>query len=123
MKNNRYEMEIKRMYEDFSTAQIFNETVDDMILFRCRYQLKELILYVIVNNQEKIKTIRIPNKLKFLREYKQFLLQTKNMYPQFIFDDFEVEKFGKCVELKKEGKSLIEVEEYYLNELCDKKVR
>lgn len=86
---------------------------NDIDLYRMRNYLKSLILNCGSNNE-----IQFANKteeIKFLQEYREFLTVKRQRLPNFIFDNFDAEKFKKCVEYKSTGHSLLETEDYYIN--------
>ena len=118
MRDIRYKIELEKLKKENLFPQILDKTEEKNInLYTYRHQLKELILHE-VNNKVIVKLIESPDEMKLLKEYRSFVLYTKNLYPRFIFDEFDLDKFEKCVNLKKLGCTLVQIEEYYVNVLC-----
>lgn len=124
MRNIRYtEEEIKLKFKKNITTEVavkenlsFKEK-----MFNYRQQLIELILDVI-EDKGKVKLINPHDEMKFIKEYKSFVLKTKTLYPTFIFDEYDEINFSECVELKRQGYTLEKIEEYYLKNLRGRKI-
>lgn len=95
--------------------QYDEETENNIRLYRMRQNLKSLVFHL--GNNKSVSFVHRQDELMFLKEYKEFIRRTTSYFPSFIFDDFDAEKFGKCAEYKREGHSLMETEEYYINEI------
>ena len=122
MRNIRYtEEEIKLKFKKNIKTEIAvkeNLTYKEKLI-RYRQQLIDLVLGII-EDKGKIKLINPHDEIKFLKEYKSYVLKTKMLYPTFIFDEFDEMKFSECVELKEQGYTLEQIEEYYLKNLRNK---
>ena len=95
-------------------------TIENNInLYRMRHNLKSLIFNLGSNSETQI--VDSHDEITFLKEYREFLTEKRQQFPQFIFDDFDAEKFGKCVEYKYAGHSLVETEEYYIYKIKNQK--
>ncbi len=110
-----YENELKK----YTTEQDYLLSKEcsnfEINLFNYRHKLKSLILNV--NDSKYIYLINSKKELDFLNQYKEFILKTNIIFPRFIFDDFNVEKFDFCVSLQQQGYTLLEIEEIYKNVL------
>lgn len=94
----------------------FDETTEKNIgLYNQRQTLKKLILNY--NNDKVISFVKSSDAIAFLEAYKEYLQNTGNVLPHFIFDEFDSEKFEKAIKYLSSGHSLTEVEEYYIREL------
>ena len=123
MRNIRYtEEEIKLKFKKNIKTEIAvkeNLTYKEK-MFNYRQQLIDLILDVL-EDKGKIKLINPHDGMKFIKEYQSYVLKTKMLYPTFIFDEYDEMKFSECVELKEQGYTLEQIEEYYIKNLRNKK--
>jgi len=74
-------------------------------------------LFLSLGSNEKVQFASFEEKIKFLKEYKEFIRTKNNLFPRFVFDDFDAKKFDKCVQYKEEGHTLLQTEEYYIKKL------
>ena len=121
MRDNRYKEELNKIEFELMKRNLSNEIIKkEESMYVYRQKLKELILNSI-DDKNNVKLIDAYNEKKFLKEYKSYVLKTRMLYPKFVFDEYDEDKFKECVDLKKQGYTLQQIEEYYLNELCNKK--
>lgn len=100
--------------------QFDNETENNINLYKMRLYLKSLIFNIGSNKETQF--VNSSDEIRFLKEYKEFVAIKRKLFPSFIFDDFDAKKLEKCVEYKSSGHSLLETEEYYINEIKNQKI-
>ena len=100
--------------------QFDNDTQNNINIYKMRHYLKSLIFNLGSNKETQF--VNRSDEIRFLKEYRKFVATKRQQFPSFIFDDFDAKKFEKCVEYKSSGHSLLETEEYYINEIKNQKI-
>lgn len=85
-----------------------------------RFYLKSIIFNLGSNKETQF--VNRSDEITFLKEYKEFIAIKRQPFPSFIFDDFDAKKFERCLEYRSLGHSLLETEEYYINNIKNEKI-
>ncbi len=95
-------------------------TENNIQLLKIRHNLKSLIFNQF--DSQRIQPIVNIDEINFLKEYREYIASEHQQFPNFIFDDFDAEKFEKCIQYKYSGRSLLETEEYYNDKIRKQKI-
>lgn len=131
MRDVRYKIELEKLKKDIEFCNFDKVTLSSGIvgeiqldsefekkikIFRYRTYLKEIILFYKKYKNNGNKEIN-----HVIKQYNDLLLIRREKYPRFIFDDYNLEIFENCLELLNEGKTLREVEDFYIKKYSKQK--
>ena len=87
------------------------QTLKKVNLRKFREELQELITNI--GSSDDISFVDRKDEISFLKQYKEYIKDAYNVYPRFIFNEYDEEKFTKCVIYLNAGHTLLETEKYY----------